>query len=113
MPSATIIDLSTSEEYDDDDVPDGPADDAFHRCQLEATTEHGELFEDDAFGAVEEVVAPVERSAHRVMPVLCPAAGGGEEVEVVIEPSRQLAHSERADACRGEFDGQRDAVETT
>ena len=66
-PSATTIDLSTSDANVMADVVGDSADDTFDGLQLEAAAEHGELLEDDPFGRVEEVVAPVERGANRVM----------------------------------------------
>ena len=87
------------------------ADDTLDGLQLEAAAEHGELLEDDLFGRVEEVVAPVESGADRVMASVRSPPGTAEEIEAVVEACREVGEPERADSGRGELDRQREAVE--
>ena len=65
----------------------------------------------DALALVEQIVAPIDERAQRLLPRQDVAAAAGEHAEALVEPLAQLARAEHLDARRGELDGERDAVE--
>jgi hypothetical protein len=81
------------------------------RVQRRPTAERRQPPEHDLFGRLEEVVAPVDQAAQRLLAGLDPAAAAGEEREAVVEASGDVDERERAQPGRGELDGERQPVE--
>ena len=67
--------------------------------------------EEHALLAGEQVVAPLDRGAQRLLARARRAAAGGEDVEAVAQPRRDLLQRQRGHARRGQLDGQRHAVQ--
>ena len=59
----------------------------------------------------EEVMAPIDGLAQRLVPRDGDPARAGEQPEAIIEPRGNLLHRQGADPCSGELDRERDAVE--
>ena len=81
------------------------------RVQRRPTAERRQPPEHDLFGRLEEVVAPVDQAAQRLLAGLDPAAAAGEEREAVVEASGDVDEREGAQPGRGELDGERQPVE--
>ncbi len=64
-----------------------------------------------ALGRRQQLVAPVERGAQGLMAWHRRAVAAREQPEPVIEPCRKPLNSQSCSAGRGQFDGQRNAVE--
>src|SRR5512142_2859889 len=77
----------------------------------EAAREDADALEDELFLPGEEVVAPVDRGAERLLPYDVLLAVAGQQAEAVLEPVEDLPGREGAAAGRGELDRERDAVE--
>ena len=80
---------------------------------------HREPIDEDAnalkesfFAIVEEIVAPVDQRAQRLLSWQRIAASAGEDAETFVEAFRELMNVDHLDAGCGEFDCERDAVET-
>ena len=67
--------------------------------------------EDGPLRLGQEVVAPVDRGAQRLMPRDRRPASAGQEAEAVVEACCDLLDRERPDPSRGELDRQRDPVQ--
>ena len=80
------------------------------RLEREAALEHRQLRQRRLLGRREQVPRPVERGAQRRLAVQ-PAALGGEQLEALAHAREQHARRHHAHARRGQFDGQRQAVE--
>jgi hypothetical protein len=79
-------------------------------AERETSREDGQPSQEHALVVVEQVVAPVQRRAHRVLSShVAPAAC--QDAELVVEPARQLGERHRAKTSGSELDRQRDAVE--
>ena len=81
------------------------------RVQRRPAAERRQPPEHDLFGRLEEVVAPVDQAAQRLLAGLDPAAAAGEEREAVVEASGDVDEREGAQPGRGELDGERQPVE--
>ena len=113
-PVALTSDLSTSRASEVDDLAARDRAAGAHvlgRLQREAAGEDGQAPEEHALLAGEQVVAPLDRGAQRLLARARGAAAGGEHVEAVAQPRRDLVERERRHARRGQLDGQRHAVE--
>src|SRR5262249_5223539 len=73
--------------------------------------EHRQSIEEGLFSSGEQVVAPVEGGAQRLLTRERDAAASGQEVESVVEPRRELLYGESAQSRRRQLQGQRDAVQ--
>ncbi len=80
-------------------------------AQGEAAGENREPPQGHAGGGIEQVVAPVEQRAQGLMARQGGARAAGEQLQPVVEPLSEAAQPEDVDACGGEFDGERHAVE--
>ncbi len=76
-----------------------------------APGEDGEPAEERALVFVEEVVAPVDQRAQRLVPRQRGARASGEKPQSLVEAPADFLDGHRAHACRSEFDRERDAVE--
>ena len=56
-------------------------------------------------------MAPVDDGPQRLLTGIDRARAGREDGEPVVEPLQQLGHVHRPDACRGQFDRQRERVD--
>ena len=65
-----------------------------------------------ALALVEQVVAPVDERAHGLLARQRRAIAAGEDAEALVSRSARLWTRHGLDARRGEFDRERDAVET-
>ncbi len=79
--------------------------------EIEPTGEDPQPGEEGLLRLGQEPDAPLDRAKQGLL-----ASGGisgtvGQELEPVVEPSPDGAGLEDVDACRGEFDGEREAVE--
>src|SRR5205823_2318884 len=82
----------------------------FGRLEGAAALEDGESREEEAFGLVQEVVAPLDGGAERSLPrVGVPPPS--EEVESVAEPFEDLPGSEDVRSRSGELDRERHGVQ--
>ena len=91
------------------------ADHRFRGVEGEAAREHAEAIQDHAVAFVEQVVAPVDGSAQRLVTFHRGAAASGEEPEPLVESSRDLLGAHHPGACRRELDareGSRRAADT-
>ena len=64
---------------------------------------------DAVFG--EEVMAPIDGLAQRLVPRNGDPARAGEQPEAIIEPRGNLLHRQGADPCSGELDRERNPVQ--
>ena len=79
--------------------------------EREGPGEHGQPPKQRGLGRVEQRVAPVDGFAQRPVPRHGRSAGGDEQLEGVVEPSRDLLGREHAHSRRRQLDRQRNAVE--
>ena len=83
------------------------------RClQTEAADEHGEPTEEVPLGFGEEGITPVQGSLQGLLAGQRRAVPGGQELKLLVETSRDLFDGQSARERRGEFESQRDTVET-
>ena len=98
-----------------DDPPQGDRTagaDLLGRLEREPTGEHGEATVKDALLTGEQVVAPVDRGAQRLLAGQRGATTGAEHVEALAQARGDLIERQRGRASRGELDRQRHAVQT-
>ena len=76
-----------------------------------AAVEDGEAREERLLVGAEQVVAPVDRRAERLLARGQVAWAAGEEVEALLEPGEQRLRREQLRAGGGELDREREAVE--
>ena len=81
------------------------------RLEVAAADEHRQAVEEPALAVVEQVVAPGDRAAQRLLARRQVARPGGQDVELMLEPVEDRVGREELDACRGELDRERHAVE--
>ena len=79
--------------------------------ELEAAHEHGDRGEEALDGRVQEVVAPGDRAAQRLLPRRQVARAATQQVEPALQPLQDALRREDLDAGRGQLDGQRQAVQ--
>src|SRR4051812_45251629 len=75
-----------------------------------AAGEDGEPREEPLLALVEQLVAPLDRRAERLLTSVG-VAGATEEVEAPLEPAEDLRRGEDVGARRRELDGEREIVE--
>ena len=85
--------------------------DRARRREVEAAGEHGEAAEDDAFGFVEQVMAPLDRGRERLLAFGRAAGAPHEQREAVVEPALDLARRQGPQPRGGELERQRHAVQ--
>ena len=81
------------------------------RFQREGRGEAGRPAEGRPLVLVEQVVAPLDRSAQGALARLDVAPAAHQETEAVVETRRHLRERQRPEARRGQLDRERDAVE--
>jgi hypothetical protein len=81
------------------------------RLERETSSENCETVQNRALGFGEQLVAPVERRAERLVPRQRGAAAAGQETKPIIKACRELSQSKRVDPAGGEFDCECNAVE--
>ena len=86
-------------------------DDILGRHQRPTALEDREPVEHPLLGLREQLVAPVDGGAQRLLPFVGGAGAGGEQGEPVREPLGHLDRRQRRDPGGGELEGERDAVE--
>ena len=79
--------------------------------QGEAAGKNGQATQHQARAVVEQVMAPIERGAQRLMSRQRGAPTAGEQLKTVVEARRQRLQAERGRARGRELDRQRNAVE--
>jgi hypothetical protein len=82
-------------------------DDGVDRLEVRAARKHGEPREHPSFRRREQVVAPVDRPAHRPLALRHVAIGGGQQGEPPLEAREQLRGREERDAAGRELDRER------
>ncbi len=88
-----------------------PAAHLFCRLQREATGEDGEACEDGLLLRIEEIEAPIDQRAQRLLAREVGAGSARQEPEAIGEPLGDRLDGERAHARGREFESERDAVE--
>ena len=83
-------------------------------CSLQrpAAREHRQALQKGALGSRQQVVAPVDRGAQRLVVRHGGRVALGEQAEALVQSRGDLVHRKRIHARRRELDGERDAVET-
>ena len=79
--------------------------------EVEAAGEHRQAVEQPPGVLVEEVVAPGDRAAQRLLARRQVARAGGQQVELVLQPAEDRLGRQELDPRGGQLDGQRHAVE--
>ena len=87
------------------------AHDRGRRIDGEAGGEDGQATQQQALRLRQQLIAPVERRAQRPMPRDCSAAPAGQQREAIAQAGGHLLDPQHGRAGRGEFDGERYAVE--
>ncbi len=85
--------------------------DLFRGGQIAATGEDGQPAQHGALGLIGQIPGPVDHRAQGLLPGQQGAAAAGQQPETVVEPVGQLPRGEHPQAGRGEFDGERQAVQ--
>ena len=80
-------------------------------ASVQPPCEDGEAREERLLVGAEQVVAPVDRRAERLLARGQVARAAGEEVEALLEPGEQRLRGEQLGARGGELDREREAVE--
>ena len=73
--------------------------------------EDGEAREERLLVGAEQVVAPVDRRAKRLLARRHVARAAGQQVKALLEPGEQRLRGEQLDPCGGKLDREREAVE--
>ena len=81
------------------------------RRQVAPTRQHREPFEDALLVAEQQLVAPVDDSAQRLLARQGRARPARQQAEPIVEPGGDLGERERPGPGRGQLDGQRQPVE--
>ncbi len=89
----------------------GVAGHGLRHLHREAAREYPDTPEDGLLGVVEQVVAPLQRSAQGLVPAQGGARTPSEQLEARIELVAHGAQAERGYSCRCQLDGERQAVE--
>ena len=84
---------------------------ALRALEPEAADEDAEPAKDGLLVGRQQAVAPVERGAQRLMAAQGQARAAGEDAKALVEAGAQAFDAEQRHACRGQLDGQGDAVE--
>ena len=92
-------------------VPGAPADDPDGGVDVEAVGEHRQRAQRRLLGTGQQVVAPIQRGAQRLLAGRSRAGTAGQQREAVAEPSRYLSDAEHPQSSRGQLEGQRDALQ--
>ena len=79
--------------------------------QSGAAQEDGEAPEERPFVIGQQLVAPVDRSAQRLLPLRAIAAAAGEKIQPVAQARQHRLGSEDVDPRRGQLDRQGEAVQ--
>ena len=82
------------------------------RIQSPAAGKHGEPPEQALSGGVEQVVTPGDGLPQTAMPLGALRCASAKQVQPLRQPRQQCAGREKLDARRGQFDRQRQTVQT-
>ena len=84
--------------------------DPLGHVQVEPAAQHRQAGQQAPFGLIEQVIAPGHQRLKRAVPT---RAGGaaGQQARVALQPGRELNGPERRAPGRGQFDGQRHAIQ--
>ena len=85
--------------------------DGLGRRQVAAAGEHRQPLEHPLLVVEQQLVAPVDDGAQRLLPRQRRPGAAGEQAEPIVEAGRDLLDRERTRAGRGELDGERQPVE--
>src|SRR5262249_24491800 len=83
--------------------------DRFGGIEVEPASEHAQDSEDRSLAIREQVIAPIERSLHRLLPGWSGARAAGQHPNAVVEPCSDLLGRQHADVRGRKLDGERDA----
>ena len=89
----------------------GRAADGLGRLEVAAAGEDGQAVEEPPPAVVEQVVAPGDRAAQRLLARRQVARAGRQQVELVLEPGEDRVGRQELDPGGGQLDGERHAVE--
>src|SRR6186997_1728342 len=81
--------------------------------QIATAGKRRQSLEDALLVVEEELVAPVDHRAKRLLTWERGTRPAGQQAEPIVQTSGDLLDRERAGACRGELDGEREPVETS
>ena len=79
--------------------------------QVEAAAEHRQPVDEPPCPVVQQVVAPGDRAAQRLLALRDVAGSDRQQLEVMLEPSQDLIRRQELDPRRGELDGKRHPVQ--
>ena len=85
--------------------------DGLRRLQRPATGEHGQPAQEQALRLAQQVIAPVQRRAERLLARQGSAATAGQQAKAVVEPRPQLVERQRRESCGCQLDGERQAIQ--
>src|SRR5579884_3700904 len=85
--------------------------DALRGFQREAADKHGDAMEQLALQLGEQIVAPVDQGAQRLLARQGRAAAAGQQPEAVVHVPVDLLDGQRPHAGGGELDSQRKAIQ--
>ena len=89
----------------------GNAADRARHPEVERHAQHREPARGGLLLLGQQVVAPADRGPQRAVPVVGGARPAGQQREAVAETGKDVGGGQHGDAARGQFDGQRHAVE--
>ncbi len=113
LPDQALVDeRGEAVEHVDADLGGGPAD-RLRLVERHAAREYRRPVEEPARAGVEQVIAPRDRPAQRLLALGQAAARRGEQIQALAEASQDRVRREQLDAGRGELDGEWQAVEAT
>jgi hypothetical protein len=84
--------------------------DPFGHLQVESAAQHRKPGQQAPFGRTEQVIAPGHQRLERAVPSR-PGGAAGQQAWVALQAGRELRGPERRAPGRGQFDGQRHAVQ--
>ncbi len=87
--------------------------DRLGRREIEAVNEDGQATQDLSLALTQQVVGPGDHRRQGLLARQGVATPSRQEPESLVEPVVEVRQRHRRQARRGEFDGERDAVEAT
>ena len=81
------------------------------RRERPASGENGESLKNDLFGRRQQVVAPVDAGAHRLLARQCGPVAAGQDAKAIDKPRGDLIYRQCAHARRRKFERQRYAIQ--
>ena len=108
-----LVNQRTQHVDDDVDVEGAVGADAFGCVEIEAAGEHTRSREQQLLLVIEQLIRPCHCGPQCLMTLEAAATRPPKQLEAVVEPRQQIGRTERTDPGRGQFDRQRDPVQTT